>query len=162
MNTYSKNKCSHNATKVADLKHEYLSDLWADQHYHIRLTEGDENGLRDGIEFEHVKRLIEGTFHHFISYAIRYGDMINFSQNGNNNKRVVLKNIDDEEEHLSVAIEYHFINVNSFEITIFTAMKVKDFFIREGQYVIEMHHNKTKLYRLIQKELRFKQELEVL
>lgn len=61
---------------------------------------------------------------------------------------------------LNVAIEYHFVDVNTFEITIWTAMNTRDFFIRDGQFVVQLHHDKTILCKNIQKKLKYLCEFE--
>lgn len=59
---YSSNKCSKNAKRLFDKTYGFKSDVWTDQHYMIRLHVGDDNGMREGIDIEDVKYLIDDTF----------------------------------------------------------------------------------------------------
>lgn len=155
MEKYSSNKCSKNAKRLFNNTHGFKSDVWTDQHYMIRLHVGDENGVREGIEIEDVKNLINDTFSHVINYALKYGSLINFPPFiATKSVRIVLQNrMDVIDEILNVAIEYHFVDVNTYEITIWTAMKTRDFSIRDGQYVIQLHHDKTILCRNVNRKM---------
>ncbi|MFH6972934.1 hypothetical protein [Flavobacterium petrolei] len=153
--TYSTNKCSKNAKRLYDSTHGFKSDVWTDQHYMIRLHIGDENGMREGIDIEDVKSLINDTFNHVVNYALKYGTIINFPPFiQNKSVRIVLQNrMDVVDDILNVAIEYHFVDVHTYEITIWTAMNTRDFFIRDGQYVVQLHHDKTSLFKNMKKTL---------
>ncbi|MFV8324794.1 hypothetical protein [Flavobacterium sp. ZS1P14] len=118
----------------------------------IRLHIGDENGMREGIDIEDVKNLINDTFNHVVNYA-HMETIINFPPFiQNKSVRIVLQNrMDVVDDILNVAIDYHFVDVNTYEITIWTATNTRDFFIRDGQCVVQLHHNKTSLFKNIKK-----------
>lgn len=161
MNVYKSNICSKNATIICHVNHTINSSVWSDKHYIKRLEDGDENGIREGIEIYDVRLLVEETFNHIVCYGLKYDKIVNFPPFVfNKSSRIVLKRFLDGGEVLNVAVEYHFFDVNTYEITIWTAMKVNDFFIRDGQYVVELHHDKTKLLRSVSKKLNLVMELD--
>jgi hypothetical protein len=148
---YSENCCSKNARQIILSPHKFNSDIWADKHYNIRVQQGDDNGIREGIEIEVVLELIKNTFNHVINYALKYGKIVNFPPFAPpQSTRIVLQNfVDNEEDFLNVALEYHFLDVDTYEITVLTAMKHKGFHIRQGQYVIQLYHDKTILMQFV-------------
>jgi hypothetical protein len=161
MNVFKSNICSKNARLVCEVNHIINSSVWSDRHYINRLEDGDENGTREGIDIADVKQLVEETFNHVICYSLKYGSIVNFPPFVlNKSTRIVLKQILDGGEVLNVAVEYHFFDVNTYEITVWTAMKVDQFFIRDGQYVVELHHDKTKLMRNVNKKITLIMELD--
>lgn len=153
---YLENSCSKNAKQIILNTHQFRSDIWTDKHYNIRVHQGDHNGIREGIALDIVLELINNTFNHVINYSLKYGKIVNFPPFAPpNSTRIVLQNhISDDEHFLNVAVEYHFLDVDTYEITIWTAMKEKHFNIREGQFIIQLHHDKTMLYQFVQKKLK--------
>jgi len=149
---YKENMCSKNARPIQLVSYKINSDIWADKHYNIRVQHGDENGVREGIEAEIVVPLIQETFIHVISYALKYGKIMNFPPfSPPRSTRIVLQDlVNAEENFLNVAVEYHFLEVDVYEITIWTAMKEANFKKREGQYIIQLHHDRTILCQYLQ------------
>lgn len=150
---YSENCCSKNARQIILSSHKFNSDIWADKHYNIRVQQGDDNGIREGIEIETILELIKNTFNHVINYSLKYGKIVNYPPFAPpQSTRIILQNhIDNQEDFLNVVLEYHFLDVDTYEITVLTAMKHKGFLIREGQFVIQLHHDKTILLQFIKK-----------
>lgn len=62
MNVFKSNICSKNATIICHVNHIINSSVWSDEHYIKRLEDGDENGIREGIEISDVRVLVEETF----------------------------------------------------------------------------------------------------
>lgn len=148
---YLENCCSKNARQIVLNSHQFNSDVWADKHYNIRVHQGDDNGVREGIETDVVLQLIIDTFNHVINYSLKYGKIVNFPPFAPpQSTRIVLQNyVDNEDDVLNVAVEYHFLDVDTYEITVWTAMKEKGFHIREGQFIVQLHHDKTILLKFI-------------
>jgi hypothetical protein len=156
LEAYSENCCSKNARQVLLSPHKFNSDVWADKHYTIRVQQGDDNGVREGIELEAILELIRDTFNHVINYSLKYGKIVNFPPFAPpQSTRIVIQNhVDNEEHFLNVALEYHFLDVDTYEVTVWTAMKHKGFHIREGQYIIQLHHDKTILLQFVKRVLK--------
>nr|WP_298657940.1 hypothetical protein [uncultured Flavobacterium sp.] len=148
---YTENCCSKNARRIVVKPALFNSDVWADKHYNIRVQHGDDNGARDGIEIDVVLELIDNTFNHVINYSLKYGKIVNFPPFAPpKSTRIVLQDlVDAVEDFLNVAVEYHFLDVDTYEITVWTAMTNKAFRIREGQYIIQLHHDKTILHQMV-------------
>ena len=148
---YSENCCSKNARQIVLHSHKFNSDIWADKHYNIRVNQGDDNGFREGIETDVVLQLINDTFSHVINYSLKFGKIINFPPFAPpQSTRIVLQNhVDNEDDFLNVAVEYHFLDVDTYEITVWTAMKEKGFHIREGQFIVQLHHDRTILFKFV-------------
>ena len=159
---YIDNICSLNAKEVGKFNNAFVSTVWKDQHYTKRKDHGEDDGTpREGIDEHLVCQLIEDTFVHSLHYGLKYGSIVNYPPfNPRTSMRIVLQDrTTGEDDFLNVAVEYHFKDINTFEVTIWTAMKVSNFYIRDSQYVIELFPDKTVLRRNERRVLNYKMEL---
>ena len=149
---YRFNSCSKNAKPEKIFGHKIYTDVWTEKHYNIRLFQGEDDGQkRDGIDLDLVLNLISETFPHVLVYALKVGKIVNFPPFvANQSTRIVLQNLVDAGHHfLNVAVEYHYLDMDTYEVTVWTAMNEKNFNIREGQYVVQLHHDRTILHQKI-------------
>lgn len=144
---YKANNCSPKARKSATITKELLYELWYDQHYIIRNQLGDDKGKRHGISPEKVDDLVNRLIPHMLYYSYKVKGFHFLNHQDNQKTRIIFKE-SSSEETLNVAIEIHFLTINSFEITIKTAMCVNDFRLSAGQYNINLLNNYSSvLYR---------------
>lgn len=145
---FKKNKCSDNARYITIILEKITFHLWHDKHYHDRHQLGDNDGKRDGIDPETVEALVRKALGHMLIYGstIRGFKFIHHKASGESPVKVVLQE-DTPNGMLNVVIETHFMEINEYEITIKTAMKVDDFRIANGQYAIEFEGDLSILKR---------------
>lgn len=151
---FTENMSSSNAKKLNTSNNSFVIDLWGDKHYFSRAQHGDDHGDRDGIESSVASELIITSIHHlfFYSSCLEKFCFINHDclKDEPKNRRIVCKqNIDGID--LNVVIEVHHFGHCRYEITIITAMKVNNFRIADGQYVIEMLDNETSILSKMEK-----------
>jgi hypothetical protein len=159
---YIDNLCSLNAKNIGEFNNIFVSKIWKDKHYTKRMHHGEDDGTpREGIDEHLVFQLIEDTFVHVLHYGLKYGSIVNYPPfNPKTSIRIVLQDRStDEDDFLNVAVEYHFKDTKTFEVTIWTAMKISNFYIRDSQYVIELFPDKTILRRNERRVLIYKSEL---
>lgn len=130
-------------------------EFWYDKHYWDRLYLGDENGDRIGIEFEFVEPLVIKSFKYLIYYSLKHKDLlfVNHPPQKTRNTRVVLRETFNDKTTLNIVAEYHFINLNKFEVTIITAMSIDEFELGDNQYAIEFTGEQSTLFRLVNKQI---------
>ena len=145
---YIQNKCSERARKVNTIQPNFNFNIWFDQHYQHRTQFGDDNGKREGIDSERVQSLVNKAMDHLVTYStfLKTFAFVNHVQTSGRNERVVLQ---EETQHglLNVVIEVHLIEVGIYEVTVKTAMCIKDFAISDGQYVLQLIDNESILKR---------------
>lgn len=56
---FTKNRCSANARKTGVDVLNLEFEVWFDKHYFVREQHGDEDGKREGIDFNAIKSLIK-------------------------------------------------------------------------------------------------------
>lgn len=146
--TFIKNKSSDNAKKLGEIAVSFATHLWIDKHYHIRYQFGDDNGPRTGIEPDTVEKLVKKAipFLLFFSTAVAGFSFVNLNNNSERPVKIVLKE-GEGNDTLNVVVEAHFVEINKFEITIKTAMRVEDFRLHQGQYALEVLETNCILYR---------------
>ena len=134
---YKKNKSTDKARQVVKIQEHLYYDLWFDQHYIGRSQLGDESGKRDGISPETIEDLIRKSLHHMVYYSARIKGFSFLNHDDTSSVRIVLQDSYSDINILNVAIEVHFLDGRTFEITVKTAMCVDDYRIQVGQFVIE-------------------------
>jgi hypothetical protein len=146
---YTRNKCTEKARKINSINHNLVFEIWFDQHYQIRLQFGDENGLRPGIDAIKVESLVLRSMKHLVAFSslLKTFTFINHNLNGGRANRIVLQELTDEGK-LNVVIEVHLIDLNTFEITVKTAMCIDTFKIGDGQFIVEIIENESILKML--------------
>jgi hypothetical protein len=146
---FIKNKCSERARKVNSIKPNLVFDVWFDQHYQIRQQFGDDNGVREGIDSKKVESLILKSMKYLIAYSsfLKTFSFINHDLNGGRSNRIVLQESTDE-GRLNVVIEAHLLNVDTYEITVKTAMRNDSFLLSDGQFALEIFDNESVLKRM--------------
>ncbi len=143
------NKCSKNARKVNTEATELKFDIWVDKHLHIRQQLGDKHGKRVGIEPAIVGDLVSRAIGHLIYYSNLAKGFAFLNCNGFHSPaiRVLLKDSCGEDLPLNVLIEAHSGGIGSYEITIITALRINDFNMSEGQYMVEFHADGSTLWK---------------
>ena len=143
------------STKRARLTSELVEDLktevWIDKHYYDHTLEKE----RIGIEIEFVEPLVIKSLRHLLYYSLKYKDFsfVNYPPPKSRNIRVVLKQIFNDKEPLNVAVEYHFLKLNSYEVTVKTALSIEHFDLGDGQYLLEFNENQSTLYAFRKRKL---------
>lgn len=130
-------------------------EFWYDKHYWDRLHLGDDEGERAGIEFENVEPLVIKSFKHLLYYALKHKELlfVNHPPPKTRNIRVVLRQTFTDKTTLNIVVEYHFVSLNKFEVTIVTAMSIEEFQLGDNQYAIEFNETESTLYRLVNKQV---------
>jgi len=144
-------KVRHHTTFAENFQIEF----WYDKHYWDRLHQGDDDGDRVGIEFEHVEPLVVKSFKHLIYYSLKHKELlfVNHPPPRTRNIRVVLRQTFTDKTILNIAVEYHFVSLNKFEVTIVTAMSIEGFQLGDNQYALEFNETESTLYRLVNKQV---------
>lgn len=139
---YIPNRSSSNARKVHSNAESVEFEIWFDQHYYLRNQLGDEDGKREGIEPESVQSLIVKAAKHLLYYSIKVRDFsfVNFSINGRS-ERVVLTLVDANNPNLNIIVEYHYLSINRYEVTLITALRKDAFHFSDGQYQVEIEED---------------------
>jgi hypothetical protein len=146
---YIKNKSSENAKRIKSINSNLVFDVWIDKHYQIRRQFGDEAGARDGIDIDKVEALILKSIKHLVAYGsiLKTFTFVNHNLTGGRANRIVLQE-ETENGKLNVVIEGHFIDVDTCEITVITAMRADDFKLGDGQFSVEIFGNESVLKRM--------------
>lgn len=139
---FKENKSSKNARQLHTHVENIQIDVWFDKHYYTREQHGDENGKRHDIELAHVTRLLQLAMKHLIYYSLRLPNFtfLNFAGQAQRSNRILLQERFSTGETLNVAVEYHYVDFNKYELTVKTAMRVDDFRVSDGQYVLEVYN----------------------
>ncbi|MFZ0599406.1 MAG: hypothetical protein WAM46_20630, partial [Flavobacterium sp.] len=116
-NEYTVSAASMNAQHKKSFTIHINLDYFVDGHYVKRLVHGDENGIRDGIEPKHVEPLVENSFLHILHYSLRNKNVniINYMPLKSTAVRVLLMEIFKDALQLNLIVEYHFIDVSTYE-----------------------------------------------
>lgn len=144
-------KVRHHTTFAENFQIEF----WYDKHYWDRLHQGDDDGDRVGIEFKNVEPLVVKSFKHLMYYSLKHKELlfVNHPPPRTRNIRVVLRQTFTDKTILNIAVEYHFVSLNKFEVTIVTAMSIEGFQLGDNQYAIEFNETESTLYRLVNKQV---------
>lgn len=139
---FVKNKSSENVRKVLSSKEEIEIDIYFDKHYYLRNQLGDENGKRDGIGYELVQSTLLKATKHLIYYALKIKgfSFINF-ENGFKQRITLTQHFHDESSDLNIVVEYHYLSMHRYEVTVITALRKNDFYFNDGSYQIELYEN---------------------
>jgi len=140
-NKYTVSAASMNAQHKKTFTVNLNLDYFVDGHYNKRLKYGDENGKREGIEPEFVEPLVENSFLHIIHYSLCNNtfNIINYPPKKETPLRIVLMETFKDELDLNLIVEYHFIDVATYEATVITAMRKDGFEEGQGQFSITMN-----------------------
>lgn len=154
---FTENAGSKNAKKIANISYNIVTEIWIDKHYSIREQHGDDFGQREGISKDVVEALVKKSFLHLKYYNLKHSifRFVNFPPSGVRNIRIVLKDKIENQEILNVVVEYHFIDLNLYEVTVFTAMCKDDFYLSDGQFGIIFDNNFSELVLMQNKKLKF-------
>ena len=138
---FFKNKSSGKVQKAEEFDERIKINTWFDKHYLDRLQFGDENGKRTGIEKDQVRKLVHDSIKHLFYYSFRVKGFAFIDDDAPPGKhlRIILQKEDSSGDMLNVITEIHLVNLNEYEVTIITAMKVNDFFMVDGQYILELY-----------------------
>lgn len=145
---FSKNASSDNAKKVIVFNESLNIEIWIDKHYQNRVYHGSDDGSeREGIEYANIEPVLIKSFKHILYYSLKHKNFvfINYPPNKVRNTRLVLKELIEDDVFLNIVVEYHFINLNTIEVTLVTAMKSDEFNMSNGQFGIEFDNDYSKL-----------------
>lgn len=141
---YIPNSASVKAKKIHVFDETLNIEIWIDKHYQDRVYHGSDDGSkREGIEYKSIEPLLIKSFKHLLYYSLKHKNFvfINHPPNRVGNIRIVLKELIDNDLFLNAAVEYHFVDLKTIEVTIVTAMLIEDFKMSEGQFGIEFAGN---------------------
>ena len=153
---YIENAASSNAKKIKIHSENIDVEIWVDKHYYSRSYFGSDDGSkRDGIDYESIEPLIIKSFKHLFYYSLKHSKFIfiNHPPPKDRNIRILLKDYIDVDSFLNVVLEFHFIDLQTIEVTIITALICKDFNLNDRQYGIEFEGNHSTLIQLITKKI---------
>lgn len=141
---FTKNRCSDNARMVLTKAEGIEFDIWFDKHYYHRERYGDDNGKREGISHDLVQQLIIDAAKHLLFYSIKVKgfSFVNFELAIRKTRITITQNL-KEETKLNIVAEYHYLNLNRYEVTVITALRKDDFHFSDGEYQIEIHIDGT-------------------
>lgn len=142
--SFTKNKSSDNVKKIQSVKEEIEIDIYFDKHYYLRNQIGDENGKRDGIGYDFVESILLMATKHLIYYALKIKGFtfINFDE-GFKQRIILTQHFTDESHDLNVVVEYHYISMHKYEVTVITALRKNDFYFNDGSYQVELNEDDT-------------------
>ena len=151
--SFIKNKSSNNVKKIKSTKEEIEIDIYFDKHYIFRNQIGDENGKREGIGYDFVESILLESTKHLIYYALKIKGFtfINFDE-GFRHRIILTQYFNDGTDNLNVVVEFHYLSMHKYEVTVITALRNNDFHFNDGSYQIELHQDGTSY--LNKKELR--------
>ncbi|MNR17312.1 hypothetical protein D3C85_1339640 [compost metagenome] len=88
-------------------------------------------------------------------YSLKHRDLlfVNHPPPRTRNIRVVLRQTFADKATLNIVVEYHFINLKKFEVTIVTAMSNDRFELGDNQYAVELNEQQSSLFRLVNKQI---------
>lgn len=141
---YIPNSASVKAKKIHVFDETLNIEIWIDKHYQDRLYHGSDDGSkRDGIEYKSIEPLLIKSIKHLLYYSLKHKNFvfINHPPNRVGNIRIILKELVDNDLFLNAAVEFHFVDLKTIEVTIVTAMLIEDFKMSEGQFGIEFEGN---------------------
>jgi hypothetical protein len=144
---YSSNGASSNAKKIIIFNENLKIEIWIDKHYQNRVYHGSDDGtVRDGIEYTNIEPVLIKSFKHLLYYSLKFKPFvfINHPPNKIHNIRIVLKELKNG-EFINIVVEYHFIDLNTIEVTIVTALTGNNFNMSNGQFGIEFDNHYSKL-----------------
>jgi len=142
--SFIKNKSSENVKKIQSTKEEIEIDIYFDKHYYLRNQIGDENGKRDGIGYEFVESTLLKATKHLIYYALKIKGFtfINFDE-GFKQRIILTQHFNDDSTDLNVVVEYHYLSMHKYEVTVITALRKDNFYFNDGSFQIELHEDHT-------------------
>ncbi len=138
---FKKNKSSDKAREVTKINERITVNLWFDKHYIDRHQLGDDNGKRDGIDYDTVKNLVLQSVKHLLVYSACLPNFIFLNHEGIGNRERAIRIVcqqNNELGMLNVTIEAHFKSLREYEITVITAMCIDDFRVGDNQCAIEI------------------------
>ena len=144
---YIENACSKNAKKIKHISDNIITEFWIDKHYSIRNQHGDDFGSREGIDLETVEDVINKSFKilKFFNFKNEKFTFVNFPPKKIRPLRIVLKQVFEKDEILNIIVEYNFIELNLYEVTVVTALRKENFTLSDGQYGIVFNFDSVEL-----------------
>ncbi|RKR10032.1 hypothetical protein C8C83_1698 [Flavobacterium sp. 90] len=144
---YVENACTKNAKKISNISENIITEFWIDKHYSIRDQHGDDFGKREGINIEMIEDVIRKSFKilKFFNFKNEKFRFVNFPPKKIRPLRLVLKQVFGIDETLNIIVEYNFIELNLYEVTVVTALRKENFTLSDGQYGIVFDLDKIKL-----------------
>ena len=136
---FIKNKTSSNVKKVTTASEHIEFEVYFDKHYYIRKQHGAADGEREGIEIESVQSLVLEATKHLLYYSIRLKGFtfVNFEEASRLGRIVLTKSIDGEDD-LNIVVEYHYLKMHKYEVTLVTALIKVNFLINDGDYQVKI------------------------
>ena len=145
---FTQNASSDNAKKVLVFNENLNIEIWIDKHYQNRVYHGSDDGTeREGIEYANIEPVLIKSFKHILYYSLKHKSFvfINHPPNRVRNIRLVLKELVVDDVFLNIVVEYHFVNLNTIEVTLVTALTGNDFNFSVGQFGREFEDSSSKL-----------------
>lgn len=60
--------------------------------------------------------------------------------------RIVLTELDPQKNNLNLIVEYHFLDLHKYEVTVITAMRKNNFQISDNQYCVQFDNDVSYLF----------------
>ncbi len=152
---YKANKCVAIARNATFHDHGIRVTIWHSKHYVDRYTTGDENGLRDGIDPAVAESMIKRSFRLFLACGAVLKSF-HFVNHPGNTERIARVHIQEAQDlgKVNLTIEVHYIDIATYELTIITGIVKEDFYIGDGQFVLELDEEGTIMRKLDNKVLK--------
>lgn len=164
MEEYKQNCCSPNAKHIGSHYENITVNFWIDKHYSNREQHGEDDGTkRNGIGLEDIEKLVKKALPHLIYYSLKHKgfQFVNHPPPRQRSLRVVLKEEFNSHTTLNIIVEYHFVDTNTYEVTVVTAMRKEAFSISVGQHELIFNDNRSVLNLKNGNNLQFQDNFEV-
>jgi hypothetical protein len=142
---YIENLCTQLARPDKSVVERIEFKIWIDKHYDNREQFGDEDGKRDGIDWDNIKKVVYDSLKHMVHYSsmVKGFSFVATGPKTGTVLRIVLPKEEEDGEMLNIAIEIRLIELSIYELTVKTAKKTNYFRTADGQYVIELINEST-------------------
>jgi hypothetical protein len=142
---YVENLCTPLARPDKSVVERIEFKIWIDKHYDNREQFGDEDGKREGIDWDNIKKVVYDSLKHMVYYSsvVKGFSFVATEPTTGTVLRVVLQKEEEDGEMLNIAIEIRLIELSIYELTVKTAKKTNYFRKADGQYVIELINENT-------------------
>ena len=141
---YTANSCTQNARKFHEYSNDLVVELWIDKHCTLRQVE------RSGIDIDTLQNLAIESVKHIIYYQLRLQkfNIVQYPEHRGRDKRVLVQETTDEGV-LNLILEYHYLDLCRYEVTMITAMVDDNFGIFDGQYILNIDGESSTLKRKV-------------
>lgn len=143
--SYGPNCCSKSAKHFHEYPNDLVVELWIDRHCTLRQVE------RAGIDIDTLRVLAIESVKHTVYYQLRLPkfNIIQYPEYRGKDKRVLVQETTANGELLNLVVEYHYLDICRYEVTLITAMVEDNFNIFDGQYILCIDGESSTLKRKV-------------